>query len=143
MSFDSSGGLRWSKKIGPYIRLNDLAVTHAQLGSIYRNAGDIDRALPHYRESIRQYESSNNLFGAGQVRFNVAQGLVQAGKLSDAREYARAAQKNRSSQLAAGDVVVRLDIDELEWGSGSLPKSEDYRLAGRIRRIPDTEAGTG
>jgi len=58
--------------------VNDLAVTHNQLGMIYKNAGDIDLALPHYRESIRLYEGSTNLYAAGQTRFNVALGLAQS-----------------------------------------------------------------
>jgi tetratricopeptide (TPR) repeat protein len=78
----------------PANAVNDLAVTHTQLGEIYRNAGDFDRALPHYRKCIRLDEASGNLCGAGQTRFNVALALRQAGRLTDAREYARAALRN-------------------------------------------------
>ena len=74
--------------------VNDLAVAHNQLGEIYRNAGDIDRALPHYRESIRLTEASGNVYGAAQTRFNVALALAQSGRVADAREYARAALRN-------------------------------------------------
>lgn len=35
----------------PADAINDLAVTHNQLGAIYGDAGDLDRAVQHYRES--------------------------------------------------------------------------------------------
>ncbi len=56
--------------------VNDLAVAHNQLGNIYNSAGDLDRALPHYREAIRYTEATGNLYQAGQIRFNVALALV-------------------------------------------------------------------
>ena len=71
--------------------VNDLAVTHNALGAIYRTAGDIDRALPHYREAIRYQEAPGNVYGAAETRFNVALALAQSGRVADAREYARAA----------------------------------------------------
>jgi tetratricopeptide (TPR) repeat protein len=61
---------------------------------IYRNAGDIDRALPHYRESIRYEEAQGNVYGAARTRFNVALALAHSGRVADAREYARAALRN-------------------------------------------------
>jgi len=74
--------------------VDDLAVTHNQLGNTYHDAGDLDRALPHYREAIRYLEAAGNLYNAAAVRFNVAVGLYNAGRLADAREYARAALRN-------------------------------------------------
>jgi tetratricopeptide (TPR) repeat protein len=78
----------------PDTAVNDLAVTHNALGAIYDSAGDIDRALPHYRQSIRLLESAGDIYRVGVSRFNVALALLHSGKLSDAREYARAALKN-------------------------------------------------
>ncbi len=74
--------------------VDDLAVTHNQLGNIYRNAGDLDRALSHYRESIRYKEAAGNIYAAANTRFNVALALRDAGRLADAREYAHAALRN-------------------------------------------------
>ncbi len=74
--------------------VDDLVVTHNQLGFIYDDAGDIDRALIHYRECIRYDEAGGNLYGAAQTRFNVAIALAKAGRLADAREYALAALRN-------------------------------------------------
>ncbi len=71
-----------------------LAATHNALGAIYAEAGDLDRALPHYREAIRYLEAAGDLYHAASARFNVALGLRQAGRLPDAREYAYAALRN-------------------------------------------------
>jgi tetratricopeptide (TPR) repeat protein len=67
------------------------AVVHSQLGSIYGRAGDLDRALPHYRQSIQLMEAQGDLYGAAQTRFNVAFHLHSTGRGADALEYARAA----------------------------------------------------
>jgi tetratricopeptide (TPR) repeat protein len=71
--------------------VDDLAVTHNALGAIYGDAGDLDRALPHYRQGIQYREIQGNLYGAAQTRFNVAVGLLNAGRRTDALEYAEAA----------------------------------------------------
>ena len=56
----------------PEDAVNDRAVTHNQLGMVYQHAGDIDRALPHYREAIRDEELQGDTYGAAQTRCNVA-----------------------------------------------------------------------
>lgn len=71
--------------------VNDLAVTHNALGAIYSDAGDLDRALPHYRQAIHYMEQSGNLYSASQTRFNVALAFLRAGRRTDALEYAEAA----------------------------------------------------
>jgi len=71
--------------------VDDLAVTHNQLGAIYGDAGDLDRALPHYQRSIHLKEQSGNLYGAALTRYNVALDLLTAGRRADALEYAEAA----------------------------------------------------
>lgn len=71
--------------------VNDLAVVHNQLGVIYRNAGDLDRAVPHYREALRRLEEAGDLYRAALTRFNVALALLAAGRQADALEYAEAA----------------------------------------------------
>ncbi|HKZ84207.1 MAG TPA: tetratricopeptide repeat protein, partial [Anaerolineae bacterium] len=74
--------------------VDELAVVRHQLGTIYDDAGDLDRALTHYREAIRYEELQGNLYGAAQTRGNVAIALAQVGRLADAREYAYAALRN-------------------------------------------------
>jgi tetratricopeptide (TPR) repeat protein len=74
--------------------VDNLAVTHNQLGAIYGDAGHLDRALTHYQDAIRYREKQGNLYGAAQTRFNVALALANAGRLADARAYALAALRN-------------------------------------------------
>jgi tetratricopeptide (TPR) repeat protein len=68
-----------------------LASHNQQLGHVSYALGDIDRALPHYRESIRCDELHGNTFGAAQTRFNLAIALRDVDRLAEARKFARAA----------------------------------------------------
>jgi tetratricopeptide (TPR) repeat protein len=71
--------------------VNDLAATHNELGRIYDEAGDLDRAVQHYREAIQLFEQAGDLFHAAQVRFNVAVTFAGTDRRADALEYAEAA----------------------------------------------------
>ena len=77
--------------------VDDLAVTHNQLGNIYYEAGDLERVLEHYNHAIHFHENAGNFYSAGQTRRNVAIVLSQNGRLSDALLYARAALRNFES----------------------------------------------
>lgn len=81
-------------ELHPSEAIPDLAVTHHQLGRTYSAGGDYDRALAHYRESIRYEEMSGNLYGAAETRVSVAATLANRGRFGDALEYAHAALKN-------------------------------------------------
>jgi tetratricopeptide (TPR) repeat protein len=97
---------RTALDLTPADAVNDLAIGHNQLGNIYADTGDLDRALTHYRESIRFREASVNTYGAAQTRFNVALALARSGRFSDALEYARAALTGFSSLgRGAADMV--------------------------------------
>ena len=74
--------------------VNDLAVTHTSLGAIYGEAGNLDRALPHYRQGLSYFEAAGDLYEAARHRRNIAINLARAGRLADAREYAYAALHN-------------------------------------------------
>ncbi|MFZ5856801.1 MAG: CHAT domain-containing protein [Chloroflexota bacterium] len=74
-----------------------LAMAHNNLGVIYKNAGDFERALEHYNQCIHYDEAAGNLYGAGQDRFNVAIMFANNGRLSDGLHYARAALRNFES----------------------------------------------
>jgi tetratricopeptide (TPR) repeat protein len=92
----------------PEDAVNDLAVTHNALGAVYANAGDMLRALPHYREAIRYFEAAGHNYNAGKVRFNVALALADSGRLPDAREYARAALRDfQTYGDAAAEMIER------------------------------------
>jgi len=89
--------LRFSKEaldLLPSNAVSDLAATHHQLGIIHSVAGDLDRAMVHYQESMRLRERQNYLYGAAMSRFCVALALSNAGRLADARAYALAALRN-------------------------------------------------
>jgi tetratricopeptide (TPR) repeat protein len=77
--------------------VDDLAVMHSMLGSIYGDARDFDNALSHYRTAIRYLEDAGNIYVAAQTRFNVAIDLHDAGRWQDALEYARAALRGYST----------------------------------------------
>jgi tetratricopeptide (TPR) repeat protein len=104
--------------------VDDLAVTHNQLGSIYVNAGDLDHALPHYRETIRYFEAAGNLYGAAQTRFNVALALARANRLADAQVYADAALRNyetygdRAAEEIQRTRELIADIEQARKGKG-------------------------
>ena len=78
----------------PANAVNDLAVTHNQLGVIYDDAGQTARALEHYQQCVHYDEQAGNFYGAGQTRRNVAIMLTQQNRLADARAYAKAALRN-------------------------------------------------
>jgi tetratricopeptide (TPR) repeat protein len=78
----------------PTNAVDDLAVTHNQLGNIYQDAGQTARALEHYQQCVHYDEQAGNIYGAGQTRYNVAVTLYQQGRLADARAYAEAALRN-------------------------------------------------
>jgi tetratricopeptide (TPR) repeat protein len=100
-----------------------LAVTHNALGAIYGDAGNLDRALPHYRESIRYEEMQGNLYGAAQTRFNVAIALADAGRLAEARLYAQAALRNYVENYGDGAAAETQRthglIEEIERAMGA------------------------
>lgn len=86
--------------------MGDLAVAHNALGVIYKSAGDLDRALPHYREAIRYFEIAGHLYNAATTRFNAAIGLATSGRHQEALLYAQAALRNFTEygEGAAADV---------------------------------------
>jgi tetratricopeptide (TPR) repeat protein len=78
----------------PATAVTERGIIHSQLGNIYNDAGDIDRALHHYQQDIRYCEQTGDIFGAGETRANVAIALLRADRLTDARAYAEAALVN-------------------------------------------------
>jgi tetratricopeptide (TPR) repeat protein len=101
----------------PLSEVNGLAVTHNQLGLIYRDVGDLDQALSHYRDSIRYTEVTGNLYNAAGTRYNVAVLLIESDRFVDALEYANAALRNFETygEDAAEDIQkTRILIAEIE-----------------------------
>jgi tetratricopeptide (TPR) repeat protein len=69
--------------------VNELAVTHKQLGDIWSDAGQIERALQHYTEGIRYAEAAQNFQG----RFHEARLYAEAALRGFARYGAGAAEE--------------------------------------------------
>ena len=92
--------------------VGSLAVAHNQLGIIYHDANDLDRALHHYRASIRFYKSAGDLYGAARPQYNIALALLGSKRFADAREYAAAALRNYQTygSSAAKEVQKTLDL---------------------------------
>jgi tetratricopeptide (TPR) repeat protein len=68
-----------------------VAVVHLNLGGVCSAEGDLDAALTHWREAIRNFEATGNLRGAGTARVNAATVLARADRLPDALSWAKAA----------------------------------------------------
>lgn len=87
-----------------------LATGHSQLGNIYDDAGDHDRALHHLREAIRLREAGGDLYGAADTRYNVARTLARTGRLADARQYAEAALRDFQTYGSGAADKVQLTL---------------------------------
>ena len=117
---DAAHHYQQALQLFPPTAIVERGITHNQLGDIFRRAGDIDRALQHYQQSIRYSEQAGDIFGAGQTRFNVAVALFQAERFDDARAYAEAALANFQTfgDRAAEDIQkteqLLADIDKAE-----------------------------
>ncbi len=92
--------------------IGPLAMIHDGLGLVYHVAGDLDRALFHFREAIRLHEAESNSYGAAKNRCNFASALAQAGRFTDARQYAEAALRDYETYGAgaADDVLRTLEL---------------------------------
>jgi tetratricopeptide (TPR) repeat protein len=106
--------LRWYSEalaMTPPDAVDQLAAIQNQMGVIYRAAGDLARALHHYRESIRLEEAQGNRYGAAQSRFNVAITLMRAGRFADARQYAEAALRDFQTYGSGAADMVDTTLD--------------------------------
>ena len=81
-----------------------------QLGSIFSEAGYVDRARTHYQEAIRYEEIQGNVYGAARSRFNLASTLRKAGQLPEALLYAQAALQ----KFCASDVQATAEIERTQ-----------------------------
>lgn len=96
----------------PKDAITDLAIAHNQLGNIYSAAGDLDRALEHYRKDINYSEAAGDVYGAAQTRYNVALTLAGRGRFADAKEYAVAALRGYQTfgDRAKDEVMETLEL---------------------------------
>jgi tetratricopeptide (TPR) repeat protein len=101
----------------PEDAVDDLAVTHNQLGQIYARGGDVERALPHFQASIRHHEIQGKFAKTADVKFNTALALTSAGRLADALDYANAALRDYGTygdRTAAEAAKTRWLIEKIQ-----------------------------
>lgn len=77
----------------PLNALIELTASHSNLGNVYMYAGLYDEALRHFQEAVRYADESGNEYYAAKSRQNIAAGLANAGRLSDAFKYACSARE--------------------------------------------------
>jgi tetratricopeptide (TPR) repeat protein len=87
---------------------------HNQLGIVFCHADATDAAFHHYRESIRYREAMQDRFGAGTTRYNAALALRNAGRFTDALDWAQAALPDyQACDNADQDIAETLKLLEL------------------------------
>ena len=91
---DAARHFQQTLQLFPPTAIVDLGVTHDQLGYLFGEVGDFERALQHYQQNLRYSEQAGEIFKAGQSRYNVGVKLLNAGRFDDARAYADAALAN-------------------------------------------------
>jgi tetratricopeptide (TPR) repeat protein len=84
-----------------------LGTIHQQLGNIYGDAGQTDRALQHYRQSIQYKERQDDRYGAGTSRLNAAITLRRVGRNREALLYAQAALRDSEAVGPGGAAVAK------------------------------------
>jgi tetratricopeptide (TPR) repeat protein len=94
---DASAAYLQALDLLPAHAVTEIAAVKNQLGLICGSAGDPDRALEYYQQSIQLYERQEQPFLAGEVRFNAAITLADAGRWHDALLYAWAALRDYES----------------------------------------------
>jgi tetratricopeptide (TPR) repeat protein len=96
--------------MAPASAVTTRGIIHGQLGVIYQNAGNIDRALHHFQEDIRSSEKTGDIFRACETRLRVTLALCKANRLCDARAYAEAALANfRTFGGRAADEIQKIE----------------------------------
>lgn len=74
--------------------VEDLAVSHHQLGNIFGDTDNLDNARHRYQEAIRNFDQMGDLYRAGQTRFAVALNFARFDRFEVAQLWAQAALRN-------------------------------------------------
>jgi tetratricopeptide (TPR) repeat protein len=88
---DAADAFQQALDLLPPDAVDDLAVTHHQLGNIHDAAGNTDAALRHFQQAIQYQERQDNRYRAGHSRRDAALTLTDAGRHREALLYAQAA----------------------------------------------------
>ncbi len=101
-------GYQEALQMFPSDAVNELAITHNQLGNIYDEIpAYLEQAVAHYREAIRYHEQAGNPYAAAQTRENVAIAYANARRLADGLLFAQAALRGyqQFGPAAAGEAA--------------------------------------
>lgn len=106
------------------------AVAHHMLANVYSRASMESLAVEHYRHSIDLEIKSDNIFGAGETRFSLAQLLLRNKQLDAALGYARAARNDYASygehaaeNIAEADKLIAIIEQALAQTGEAVPES--------------------
>ena len=113
-----------------------LARHNLQYGHASYSMGDIDRAVPHYREAIRYDQLRRNTFGAAKTRFNLSIALRDVGRLGESRKYAVAA----FGELQRIDGPISEDLFER---ARKLVMNIESRLEAKKKKRQRSDAAVG
>jgi tetratricopeptide (TPR) repeat protein len=118
-----SAAVGWFEKALRLVPPEARANINNELGGIYGDVGDLDSALPYYREGIRCDEAQENRRRAGNTRSNVAVDLANARRFPEALEWARAALRDFEAVENADDRIIRTTelIRQIESGLSKTP----------------------
>ncbi len=123
-------------RLCPKDSLTDLAPMHNQLGVLYAQLGQFDKAREHHELGAQYEEKAGNHFGAGQTRFNMAlmylrvagsegQSSQQRANLLRARAYAEAALidfRHYQGRAAKDEADAQGLLDRISQDLAKLPQ---------------------
>jgi len=82
--------------------VQELALSHNRLGYVYEYSRIFDKSLRHHQESVRYSDMLGDLYLAATRRKDIALLLRNAGRISDALEYAQSAREKFEAYGPAG-----------------------------------------
>lgn len=118
-----------------------LARHHQALGHVSLALGDVDFALPHYRESIRYDDLCGNRLQAASTRFELAIDLRNGGHSTEALRYAEEALHELSALDDSDGLLARIQLflKDLRTGRFRLALAADT-MSPRARRRREAKA---
>jgi tetratricopeptide (TPR) repeat protein len=86
--------------------VRDIAVTHGQLGIVYRKAGQGERSIYHLREALRRWSDLEDRLTTAKMQFQIALIYADAGQFFPALDYARSALRSVQSAPDATEAAI-------------------------------------
>jgi AraC-like DNA-binding protein len=98
--------------------------SHGTLGDVYRDSGEHEPAIEHYRLALAAHREVGDRRGAGRVLHSLGEALAATGQLDDARRHLREA------------LAILDELGDPEAATIELPSPElDERQRDLVRRI--------